>query len=133
MNILKKENWWIWLLLTLFSSGSSNIVLGALLDVYDKDAWYANKWNWIIALVCFLFPFFIMIGVFTLQITCQSAAKLGVKGSEYYLSPYVWLLLVIVPVIGWTLLLVLVLYLEIWTLVALHDGAGNKYAKASKL
>ena len=44
MKILKRENWWIWLLLMLFSSGSSNIVLGALLDVYDKNAWYANKW-----------------------------------------------------------------------------------------
>jgi len=129
MKILKKENWWIWLLLLLFSSGSSTIVLGALLDVYDKDAWYANKWNWIIAALCLLFPLMIMIIVFNLQITCQAAAKLGVKGSEYYLSPYVWLLLLIVPIIGWTLLIVLILYLEIWTLLALYQGAGNKYAK----
>lgn len=30
MKILKRENWWIWLLLTLFSQGSSTLVLGAL-------------------------------------------------------------------------------------------------------
>lgn len=129
MKILKQENWWVWLLLTLFSSGSSNLVLGALLDVYDKKAWYANKWNWILALACFIFPFFIMIMVFTLQITCQAAAKLNVKGSEYYLSPYVWLLLMIVPLIGWVLLIVLIVYLEVWTLIALYNGEGNIYAK----
>jgi len=39
MNILKKENWWIWLLLLLFSNGTSPLVLGALLNVYNKDAW----------------------------------------------------------------------------------------------
>ena len=43
MKILKKENWWIWLLLLLFSQGSSTFVLGALLDVYDKKEWY-TKW-----------------------------------------------------------------------------------------
>lgn len=129
MKILKQENWWVWLLLTLFSSGSSNLVLGALLDVYDKNAWYAKKKYWIIGLLCLFFPFTIMMMVLYLQITCQSAAKLGVKGSEYYLSPYVWLLLLIVPIIGWTLLIVLIIYLEIWTLVALYNGAGNKFAK----
>lgn len=129
MKILKEDNWWIWLLLALFSSGSSTLVLGALLDVYDKNAWYANKWNWILGLVCLIFPFLIMLLVFYLQITCQAAAKLDVKGSEYYLSPYVWLLLLIVPLIGWALLMVLILYLQIWTLVALYDGNGNKYAK----
>lgn len=38
MQILKKENWWIWLLLLLFSSGSSPLVLGALLNVYNKNS-----------------------------------------------------------------------------------------------
>ena len=127
MKILKRENWWIWLLLMLFSSGSSNIVLGALLDVYDKYAWYANKWYWIIGLLCFIFPAFIMLSVFMLQISCETAAKLGVKGSEYYLSPFVWLLLLIVPIIGWTLLTVMIIYIYVWTLVALYNGNGEKF------
>ena len=45
MEILKKENYWIWLLLFFFSGGSSNLVLGALLDVFDKNAWYAKPKN----------------------------------------------------------------------------------------
>lgn len=129
MKILKQENWWVWLLLTLFTQGSSTLVLGALLDVYDKKAWYAQKKYWIIGIVCLLFPAFIMMGVFMVQIMCLTAAKLGVKGSEYYLSPYVWLLLLIVPIIGWTLLAVMTIYIEIWIIVALYRGAGDRFAK----
>ena len=64
MKILKEDNWWIWLLLALFSSGSSTLVLGALLDVYDKNAWYAKKKYWILGLVCLFVPFVIMLLVF---------------------------------------------------------------------
>ena len=132
MELLKRENWWVWLLLTLFSSGTSFICLGALLDVFDKDAWYAKPKNWLIAILCLFFPFAIMSLVFIVQITCQTAAKLNVKGSEYYLSPYVWLLLMIIPIIGWTILIILSLYLTIWTLVALYQGNGEKYLKEVK-
>jgi hypothetical protein len=44
MDILKKANWWIWLLLYVFTGGIATLVLGALLNVYDKNAWYA-KWQ----------------------------------------------------------------------------------------
>ena len=68
-----------------------------------------------------------MLSVFMLQISCETAAKLGVKGSEYYLSPFVWLLLLIVPIIGWTLLTVMIIYIYVWTLVALYNGNGEKF------
>lgn len=42
MYLLKRENWWIWLLLAFLSGGSSILVLGALLNIYKKDAWYAK-------------------------------------------------------------------------------------------
>lgn len=129
MKILKQENWWVWLLLFIFTEGASMLILGALLDVYDKKEWYAQKKNWILAACLFIFPVFIMAAVFMIQISCQTAAKLGVKGSEYYLSPYVWLLLLIIPVIGWLLLTIMSVYIEIWTIVALYQGMGNKYAK----
>ena len=129
MKILKRENWWAWLLMLLFSNGTSSIVLGALLDVYDKDSWYANKKNWIIGFCCFIIPGIIMLTVFLVQIVVLTADKLKVKGSEYYLSPYVWLLLMIVPIIGWSLLILLILYLEIWTIVALYKGEAEKYIK----
>lgn len=132
MKLLKKENYWIWLLLFLFSNGTSNLCLGAMLDVFDKNAWYAKLKNWIIAAVLFIFPVFIMAFVFYVQITCETAKKLDVKGSEYYMSPFVWLLLLIVPVIGWVLFTILLVYLSIWIIVALYNGNGEKYIKGKK-
>lgn len=126
MKILKKENWWIWLLLILFSEGTSNLVLGALLDVYDKNAWYTKWYIWVIGLVLII-PFTVMITAFTLEILCKTAAKLDVKGSEYYLSPYIWIILIIIPFMGWIAFVALMLYLEIAILVKLHAGNGEKY------
>ena len=90
MELLKKENWWIWLLLMIFGNGSATIVLAALLGLLKKDSWYANWKNWVIGLVTFIFPAIIMMYILMIQTTCQVAAKLGIKGYEYYLSPYIW-------------------------------------------
>ena len=87
MNILKRDNWWIWLLLLFFSNSTSILVLGALVDVYDKDAWYAKWQYWVIGLLLFVFPFFIMFAVFQIVILCKTGAKLKVDGTELYLSP----------------------------------------------
>ena len=83
MSLLKRENYWIWLLLLLFSNGTSNICLGAMVGVFDKNAWYAKPKNWILGAVCFIFPVFIMASIFYIQILCETAKKLDVKGSEY--------------------------------------------------
>ena len=127
MKILKKENWWVWLLLLIFGNGTSNILLGALLDVYDKDAWYAKWQNWLLGFVCFFFPFFIMLFVFIIQITCQVAAKLNVPGKEIYLSPYIWILMIIIPIIGWIFLIITGIYVTIWPVVMLYRGEGEQY------
>ncbi|HPF83250.1 MAG TPA: hypothetical protein PLV83_03665 [Bacilli bacterium] len=129
MNILKKENWWVWLLIMFFSSGTGVIVLAALLDCYDKDEWYAQKKYWLIALACLIFPVSIMAMVFVLTMLCRVCAKLNVPGKELYLSPYVWLLFLIIPIIGWIFILVTVLYLNIWHVVALYKGEGEQYIK----
>lgn len=127
MKILKQENWWIWLLLFFFSGGTSTIVLGALLDVYDKNAWYAKWYYWVLGFVCFIFPFYIMMTVFMITITTKVSAKLDVPGSELYLSPYVWILCLIIPFIGWTLLFIMYLYITIWNIVMLYRSSGEKY------
>lgn len=126
MKILKKENWWIWLLLLLFSEGSSTLVLGALLDNYNEKAWYTKWYYWVIGLI-FIFPFFIMITVLNIKILSLTAAKLNVSGKELYLSPYIWLILLIIPILGWALFVVLYLYLEIDILIKLKNGEGEKY------
>lgn len=127
MKILKKENWWIWLLLFLVSNGTSELVLAALLDVYDKNAWYAKWQYWLIGILCCFVPALIMLSVFQIQIMCQTASKLKVAGHELYLSPYVWIVCIIIPVIGWILLMVMLFYIQIMMLVMLYRGAGEEY------
>ena len=132
MKLLKKENWWIWLLLFIFSEGTSTIVLGALLDVFDKKAWYAKWKNWLIGILLII-PITIMITAFNIEITSKTAAKLEVKGSEYYLSPYIWLILIIIPFIGWIAFAVLYLYLSIAIIVNLYKGKAEKYIQNQKM
>lgn len=128
MKLLKKENWWIWLLLLLFSSGSSTIVLAAMFDLLDKKAWYAKWYYWVIGLVLVV-PFCVMVYVLYIDFTCNTAAKLDVKGKEYYLSPYIWVITLIIPFIGWIVFVALYLYLNIAILVNLKNGKGEKYIK----
>lgn len=127
MELLKKENWWIWLIVTLFSGSTGAIVLGALLGCFDKKAWYAKPMNWVFGFCCFFFPAAIMACVFMIQMLCQASAKLEVPGKELYLSPYVWILFIIIPIIGWIFIPVTLLYLTIWHLVMLAKGNGEKY------
>lgn len=129
MELLRKQNWWLWLLLTIFTGGSNYIFLAILLDCYDKEAWYANWKYWLIGIICLLVPATIMFMVFIIEMTCQAAAKLEVPGYEIYLSPYIWILCMIIPIIGWIFLLVMMIYLSIWPIVMLARGKGEKYIK----
>ena len=126
MKILKKENWWIWLLLTLFSNGSSTLVLGALLDVYRKNAWYRKWYYWVLG-IPFIFPLLIMMSIFYLEIMCKTAAKLDVSGKEIYLSPYTWIICIIIPIIGWIFAIIMAIYIQIDTLYWLYKGNAEKY------
>jgi hypothetical protein len=127
MDLLKKENWWIWLILFIFGQGVGPIVLGFILKVFDKNAWYANPVYWLIGFLMFVFPGFIMLGILSIQIFAMTAKKLDVAGSEFYYSPYTWILLIIVPFFGWILFFVLTTYLNIMILVRLYEGYGEKY------
>lgn len=170
MELLKKENWWVWLMLALLSGGSSVLVLGALLDIYDHEAWY-YRWmkkfpkgvvivvgiliGFIALLSPFIFSFVTMADIpqtnfflamafsallfiymlvslilliFQIQVLAQVNAKLQTPGREIYLSPYVWILGLIIPIIGWILLFVMYLYLQIWYLVMLYrNGEEQQY------
>ena len=64
MNLLKKDYWWLWLVLTIFTGGASMIFLASMLGILEKDAWYANWKNWVIATVLFIFPVSIMFTIF---------------------------------------------------------------------
>lgn len=127
MKILKQENWWIWLLLAIFSSGSNTLVLGSLLDVYKKNSWYTKWYYWVIGLITVI-PFGIMIAIFYLQIMCLTASKLEVTGKEIYLSPYIWILCAIIPVLGWLIGIIMAIYIQVDIIYRLYLGNGEKYA-----
>jgi len=127
MNLLERKNAWFWIILTIVTGGASTLILAAFTKTFNEKAWYMNWKYWVIGAVCLLYPFFIMASIFLIQMACQVAAKLEVPGKEIYLSPYIWLLCIIIPVIGWIMLMVMILYIEIWTIVALFKGNGEKY------
>jgi len=127
MDLLKKENWWVWLILTIFTGSASTLLLGALTGCFKKDAWYANWKNWALGFLLFVIPGIVMINVFIIQMTCEVSAKLEVPGSELYLSPYTWILCLIIPVIGWICFSVMMLYLTIWNIVMLKSGKAERY------
>ena len=101
-------------------------MLAAMLDLLKKDAWYAKWYYWVIGLVLII-PFPIMIYVLYIELTSKTASKLNVKGSEYYLSPYIWIIMIIIPFIGWIVFVGLYLYLNIAILMNLKNGKGEKY------
>lgn len=129
MELLKKENWWLFLILYLTTGNLFVLFVGALLNIYDDKEWYAQSRNWLIALLLFIFPIFIMFAVFVITILTKVAAKLDVAGKEIYLSPYIWILCIIIPILGWIALIVMTLYLEIMILISLYNGKAEKYIR----
>ena len=127
MNLLKKEYWWLWLIMGIFSSFTSYLLLGYLLGCYEKNAWYAKPKNWIIGALCLFFPFVFMGLIFIIEMTCKSAAKLDIVGKEIYLSPVIWLLLLCIPIVGWLAAVFLALYVTIFPLIELRNGKAEKY------
>ena len=120
MNLLKKENWWMWLLLFVITGGSAFIFLGYLLGCFDKKAWYNKPKNWIMGLVILVLPFIVMMSIFTIEMTCKSAKKLDVSNSEIYLSPVILLLMLCIPIIGWVIFIA--------TIISLSDNSKSRFS-----
>ena len=129
MVFLKKQNWFLALIMTLLTQGLFGVILGYFLKSFKKGAWYTKWQYWVFGAVCLIFPVFILALVLIIQITCDVADKLNVPGSKIYNSPYSWILCLIVPIVGWILLVVMYLYVNIWPVVMIYKGEGEKYAK----
>lgn len=129
MDLLKKENWWLWLIIGILGQGVGIFILAALLKIYKKDAWYCQWYYWVVGALCCFFPAIIMLLVLSIELTVQTAKKLDVSGSEIYANPYVWIIGLIVPFFGWILLTVMSIYLNIFILVALYQGKAEYFIK----
>ena len=127
--LLKKKNWWIWIVLFFVMGSFDKLFLSYLLGNYEEDAWYMQAKYWIIGTVFFFFPVVVMAFVFAIEMTTKAAFKLEVPFKEIYLSPFIWILCFIVPVVGWIAFFLLIVYLNIAILVKLACGKGEKYLK----
>ena len=98
-----------------------------MLDLFDENAWYSKWYYWFIGVICLIFPVFVMFAIFSVQMLTKVAKKLNVPGSEIYGSVYIWILCLVIPIIGWILMLVMYIYLNVWIIVMLYRGVGEKY------
>lgn len=131
MNLLKRENWWICLLLNIVTLGLFTFFIAKKLNVYEKGAWYTNWYYWVLGFFFGILPSLIMFLVFSIQIANGVCEKLEVPGREFYVLPYSWLVCIIIPVLGWSLFIILFIYTHIWYTFCLARGTGEKYLKTN--
>lgn len=148
MNLLKKPYGLLWLLLSLLTNNLSIFLLGGILNVYNKSAWYAKWYTWCIgflmgalllvnatlsshtfdpAYIAYIFvPNVLLIFIWNIEVSVKVSEKLGVPGKEIYGYPYSWILCIIIPVIGWILLLVMFIYTRYHYIIKIFEGTGEK-------
>ena len=126
--MLKRKSGFLWLLLSLLTCNISVLFLGKKLKVYNKNAWYTNWYYWVLGALLGIVPALVMFFVFMIQINVKVCEKLEVSGSELYGLPYVWIGSIIIPIVGWTLFIILLLYIYVMYLVSLFQGKAIKYS-----
>ena len=129
MDFLQKKNWFLSLIMMVLTQGLFSMILAYFLKVYEKERWYTKWQYWVVSGLFLFFPIFIVLAVFIVQISCQVAAKLNVPGERVYNTPYSWILCLVVPIVGWTLLIVMLIYIYVWPIVMIYKGEGEKYAE----
>jgi len=95
--------------------------------LYNSEAWYADYRYWFVGVLFLFFPVSILFVVFWLQMACTVAIHLNVPGKEIYGFPYAWIVCLVLPIVGWTLLIVMLFYIVSWSIVMLACGEGEKY------
>jgi len=122
MVLIKKENWWLCLILNILTLGLFSFALGRTLKVYEKGAWYTNWSYWTLGTLCGIFPALIMFVVFYIQTSINVCLKLNVAGESIYALPYFWILFLIVPFVGWTLFIVMLIYILLAPCLKIMQG-----------
>ena len=121
---MKIRHPFLWLILGILTCNISILFLGKKLKVYKKDGWYTKWYYWALGSIFGIFPALIMLAIFIIQTNVKVCALFGVGGKEIYTLPYVWIGLLIIPVIGWVLFIVLLLYIYIMYLIGLFSYKG---------
>lgn len=112
MRMIKKENWFIYLILNIITFGLFTFYIGYKLKVYDKNAWYFKWYYWFLGFILGIIPGLVMLLIFSIKIGCLVSKKLKLPGDEIYMLPYSWIICLIVPVLGWSLFILLYIYVH---------------------
>lgn len=121
MKTVKKENAVIYLILNILTFGLYTFYIAYKLDLYDKDAWYSRWYYWVLGFMFGIIPGLVMLLVFSIKMGCLVSEKLNVPGKEIYSFPYPWIVCLIVPILGWTLFVILYVYVHIWYVFTLKS------------
>ena len=123
--MLKKKYAIIWLLLSIITLNISVLFLGKKLKVYTNYGWYKKWYYWVLGILFCIFPALIMLFILVIQTNVKICLKLDVSGSEIYKLPYVWIGLLITPILGWTLFLILLVYIYLMYIIRLFQGKAE--------
>lgn len=127
--MLKKQNWVIDLFMMLFTFGTYIVIPAYSLKLFEKNKWYSNYKYWLFGTLMFLLPVIIMLIVLVIQMTVAVASKAKIDGSTIYENPYIWIGLLIVPIIGWCLFIVMYLYLQFSIVFQIKNGVFSEIEK----
>lgn len=125
MDLLNKKNWIVYFILFCATGGLINIFIAWKLGLLKENAWYKNSKYWIIGFIALIFPVFIMLAVLNLQMIIKIAYKLRVPGDYLYTSIYYWIICLMVPVVGWILFAVMLIYIIVWTNINILRKMGE--------
>lgn len=127
MNLLRRKYAIVWLILSIISLNVSNLLLGYLLDVYEENAWYTKWYYWVLGFIFGIFPGIIMFLILNISVSTKVAKKLEISGYDIYCYPYIWSISLIIPVFGWSLFIIILLYLYILTMYNLFKGKAEEF------
>lgn len=126
MSLLRKENWFVYVFVTLVGQGIFTFALAHDLGLYEKGAWYTKWYYWVLGTVFFIFPALIMFAVLSISLQIKICKALNVKGEEIYSLPYPWILSLIVPILGWSIFIVMIIHIYYYPAVCIYKGEGEK-------
>ena len=112
MKLLRKENFIIYLILDILTLGLFTFYIAHKLNIYEENVWYTRWYYWVLGFVLGILPGLVMFLVFSIKIGCLVSDRLDVPGKEIYNLPYPWIICLVVPVLGWTLFIILYIYVH---------------------
>lgn len=117
-----KRNQILYLILNILTLGFFTFYVAYKLDLYDKKAWYFKWYYWFFAFLCGFLPGIIMLLIFNIKMACLVSLKFKTPGMEVYSYPYSWIVCLIVPILGWSLFIILYVYVHVWYIFLMDGG-----------